>query len=446
MGAPLPPTVTSVTGGVGRLSIEWSAPAINADLDTTYTLAIYDVTPGTRNPVDVPIEDLPLTVSPKVVTQLVAGTKRVQITATNINAGPSRYTAAVKSALADEADAALCNAPAIPSSNGLVGSTQGANISVNTPSQMSTTALNKFLIQVGLGGWLMAAALVGCNAPTAVACVCRPASQCGLQHSQRCMCCHQLPLTCTAECQQQLQAYHDSEDTELGKPRQVDANPADSAGPWTVFWAQTAPQFLRFKVGEGAECRWWWQGTACHAWRVVCAVAQPAVGSALGATRRLIAQFFVAAAGCREVCNISAWMAQKVTDTHLHASLVHYQVAAQSEDRTVTSPWSDMSAVVTVGEWLTLHSLLFCCCAPCCVALHQKHLAVCHVASLWLSVALRNCCTPQASPTALPCPTTLLLVVLCPSSPCPGQLCILPPSEKRAMVLQVAAASLFSSG
>ena len=27
-----------------------------------------------------------------------------------------------------------------------------------------------------------------------------------------------------------------------------------------------------------------------------------------------------------------------------------FQVAAQSEDRTVTSPWSDMSAVVTVGE------------------------------------------------------------------------------------------------
>ena len=150
MGAPLPPTVTAVTAGVGRLAVEWSAPAINADLGTTYTLAIYDVTPGTRNPVDVPIEDIPLSSSPKVVTQLVAGTKRVQITATNVNAGPGRYTAAVKSALADEADVALSNAPAIPTSDGMVGSRQGANISVTAPSQMSTAALNKFLIQVCL--------------------------------------------------------------------------------------------------------------------------------------------------------------------------------------------------------------------------------------------------------------------------------------------------------
>ena len=149
MGAPLTPTVTAVTGGVGRLTIEWSAPAINADLDVTYTLAIYDVTPGNRNPVDVPIEDVPLTASPRVVTQLSAGTKRVQITATNANAGDGRYLAAVKSALADEADVALATAPGIPSSEGVAGSTLGANISVTAPSQMSTAVLNSFLIQVG---------------------------------------------------------------------------------------------------------------------------------------------------------------------------------------------------------------------------------------------------------------------------------------------------------
>lgn len=147
VGAPLPPTVTAVTGGVGRLTIEWSAPALNADLDVTYTLAIYDVTPGNRSPVDVPLEDVPLTASPKVVTQLVAGTKRVQITATNANAGPGRYLTAVKSALADEADVTLATAPGIAASEGLAGSTLGANISVTVPSQMSTAVLNKFLIQ-----------------------------------------------------------------------------------------------------------------------------------------------------------------------------------------------------------------------------------------------------------------------------------------------------------
>lgn len=53
----------------------------------------------------------------------------------------------------------------------------------------------------------------------------------------------------TALLLQPLQAYHAAEDRELGRPVQVDASPADSAGPWTAFWSQTAPQLLRFKVG-----------------------------------------------------------------------------------------------------------------------------------------------------------------------------------------------------
>lgn len=54
------------------------------------------------------------------------------------------------------------------------------------------------------------------------------------------------------------QAYHATEETELGKPRQVDADTADSGGPWTVFWSQTAPQVLRFKVGcSSAACAGW---------------------------------------------------------------------------------------------------------------------------------------------------------------------------------------------
>ena len=57
----------------------------------------------------------------------------------------------------------------------------------------------------------------------------------------------------TALLLQPLQAYHAAEDRELGRPVQVDASPADSAGPWTVFWAQTAPQLLRFKVGPGCQ-------------------------------------------------------------------------------------------------------------------------------------------------------------------------------------------------
>lgn len=149
VGAPLPPTVTLVQGAVGRLTVSWSAPALNADLETSYTLSIYDVTPGERSPADGPIEGLPLTASPTTIPFLVAGTKRVQITATNVNAGPTGlYAPAVKSALADEADVALATAPGIPSEAGLVGSTAGANISVTAPAQVSTAALNKFLIQV----------------------------------------------------------------------------------------------------------------------------------------------------------------------------------------------------------------------------------------------------------------------------------------------------------
>lgn len=48
------------------------------------------------------------------------------------------------------------------------------------------------------------------------------------------------------------QAFHATEERELGRPIQVDATPSGSAGPWTVSWPQTAPQMLRFKVGGGS--------------------------------------------------------------------------------------------------------------------------------------------------------------------------------------------------
>ena len=47
------------------------------------------------------------------------------------------------------------------------------------------------------------------------------------------------------------QAYHATENTDLGKPLEVVAAESDSAGPWTVSWPQTAPQLLRFKVRMG---------------------------------------------------------------------------------------------------------------------------------------------------------------------------------------------------
>ncbi len=62
------------------------------------------------------------------------------------------------------------------------------------------------------------------------------------------------------------QAYHSTEDTQLGKPIEVVAAESSSAGPWTVTWPQTAPQLLRFKVRLGliAGMHYSW---ALH-WRV----------------------------------------------------------------------------------------------------------------------------------------------------------------------------------
>ncbi|PRW20837.1 Ig-like domain repeat [Chlorella sorokiniana] len=196
VGAPLPATIEAVQTGVGQLTVQWSAPSINADLGTTYTLTIRDVTAG-RSPATEPLEGIAMSSTTHSVTSLVAGTKRVQITATNVNSGSGKYASAVLSALSDEYDVALSLAPAIASTNGVVGSAAGAAISVTAPGQMSTTALNKFLIQ----------------------------------------------------------AYHATENTELGKPIQVDAAESDSAGPWTVTWPQTAPQLLRFKVAAQSDDR-----------------------------------------------------------------------------------------------------------------------------------------------------------------------------------------------
>ena len=148
VGAPLPPTVVAVQAGVGQLTVQWTAPVINAVVGTTYTLAIYDVT-ADRSPPTAALEDIAMSSTTHSVTNLVAGTKRVRITATNVNSGAGKYTAAVQSALSDAADVGLSTAPGIASPNGVVGSADGATISVTAPVQMSTAALNKFLIQVG---------------------------------------------------------------------------------------------------------------------------------------------------------------------------------------------------------------------------------------------------------------------------------------------------------
>ncbi len=146
VGAPLPPTVTAVVGSVGQLAVEWSAPAINADLGVTYTLTITDVTAG-RSPATAALQGLALSGSPIAFTGLVAGTKRVQIKASNANT--ATYSVVVQSALSDEVDVTLSTAPGIATTNGVVGSDTGATITVTAPSSMSTSVLSKFLIQVG---------------------------------------------------------------------------------------------------------------------------------------------------------------------------------------------------------------------------------------------------------------------------------------------------------
>lgn len=68
------------------------------------------------------------------------------------------------------------------------------------------------------------------------------------------------PLTQLPLAGPHAQAYHATEDTELGKPRQVLADPSYIAGPWNLFWSQNAPQFLRFKVGRSYVCCCWLAG------------------------------------------------------------------------------------------------------------------------------------------------------------------------------------------
>ena len=149
VGAPLSPTITAVTGSVGQLTVQWSAPAINADLGVTYKLNIQDVTTG-REPADETLVTLAAGAGSQTISGLPAGTKRVWITATNANAGDG---SAVVAAWAGAVQVGLSTAPGIASSDGVVGSALGATIALTAPSAVSTTGgkLNKFLIEVG---WL----------------------------------------------------------------------------------------------------------------------------------------------------------------------------------------------------------------------------------------------------------------------------------------------------
>lgn len=235
MGVPLAPTISAVTGGVGQLEVKWSAPAINADLGVTYTLAIYDVTAG-RTPATAAVQGLVLDGSPLSVTGLVAGTKRVQITAANSNT--AQYSAVVQTSLSDEAEVALSTAPGVSQ---VVGSAAGAAISVTRPSQVSTAELKTFLVQVRLAFIAEPLSCRGWGGSTFGFPACL---------SQRYA---HLPLI-IQYFQKQLHYYdrlvqaHDKDGNALGTPKSVDATAADFAGPWTVFWPQTVPQLLSFRV------------------------------------------------------------------------------------------------------------------------------------------------------------------------------------------------------
>lgn len=158
VGAPSPARVTAVLGEVGQLAVTWTAPEINAELDVSYTVTVTDVTPG-RDPAT-PDVTLPLTGPPgstQTLPALVAGTKRVYITAYNVNAGPGLFAVGVESALHDAREAAFSTAPALLDAT---GDTTGATLAVFSPASASTPTINKFLIQVGRGhlgghwGWL----------------------------------------------------------------------------------------------------------------------------------------------------------------------------------------------------------------------------------------------------------------------------------------------------
>lgn len=147
VGAPLAPTITDVTGGVGDLTVYWSAPAINADLGATYTMSIEDVTAG-RSPAAATVTRALTTPTSQTFTGLVAGTKRVRVVASNANTGQT--ATAVVVAWAGAVQVELSTAPIVASPNGAVGTAQGATITVTKPVTMSTASLAKFLIQVGV--------------------------------------------------------------------------------------------------------------------------------------------------------------------------------------------------------------------------------------------------------------------------------------------------------
>lgn len=146
VGAPLPPSISAVSGGVGQLTVTWSAPAINADLGVTYALNIEDVTAGRTPATPLVTESLTAGAPSQTISGLAAGTKRVWITATNANAGDGKTAAAVQAAWAGTVAVQLSTQPGISQT---VGSATGAAITVTAPSASSATAINKFLIQVG---------------------------------------------------------------------------------------------------------------------------------------------------------------------------------------------------------------------------------------------------------------------------------------------------------
>ncbi len=149
VGAPLPPSISVVTGGVGQLTVTWSAPDINADLGVTYTLNVEDVTAGRTPATPLVTQALTAGAPSQTVSGLAAGTKRVWITATNANAGDGKTAGAVQTAWAGAVVVQLSTQPSISQTT---GSESGATITVAAPSASSATAINKFLIQVRFSG------------------------------------------------------------------------------------------------------------------------------------------------------------------------------------------------------------------------------------------------------------------------------------------------------
>lgn len=149
VGAPVVPVVIAVTGGVGSLTVKWTKAEINAALGVTYSVTIVDVTQNRlekNHPADFvatldgaqPQQTFGGHVG-SGATPLLAGTKRVTITATNANG-------AVASVQSEPVLVLFSDAPAIGS---VVGSAAGATLTVTAPARTSSSAISEFLVQVG---------------------------------------------------------------------------------------------------------------------------------------------------------------------------------------------------------------------------------------------------------------------------------------------------------